>query len=614
MLDWSNRLVLITWAFPFETPPIERRMSRSLDGFMVKDFFKDDITGQKRLHSISTILYNFPKPRTIHIEFTIRSHLGTMKNLSILLILTSFATMLRAQTYLVTDYGAVGDGSTLNTVAIQTAIDSCTANGGGEVVFAGGYFVTGTIFLKSNVMLRIEGGAQLLGSTSIGDYLDTMPQVPTYVNNYTKKTLIYAEGQENVGLKGEGTLDGRGSSFLGQNERPFGFRFVSCSNVLVEDLRLRNSGFWMMHNFDCDSVIIRNVDIYNQGNSNNDGLSIDGCRNVLIENCTVDCNDDPLVLKTTGPANCEDVEIRNCSVASWARAIKIGTETHAGFKNIHIHDITVEWSSLAFPPFVGVASCGINLAIVDGGFMEDVTVENITMEGIETAILVRLGNRGHVWESGLPAPPVGYLRDVIIRNVEATVESNITSSITGIPGFYAENISLENITINFPGGANDPGSSFVVPENEDAKPDNDIFGETLPAYGLYVRHVDSLQLTNVCFNWQDDDQRPGIVLDDVTGSANYTVISGNDGGCVQLANGVEEAQLQVNAWVNTKGILTVQDAENRKLNLDVIDASGRIVLSAIVSNGEHRLTELPGGVYFARLSNGNETTTLKFVR
>ncbi|MBI1288360.1 MAG: glycoside hydrolase [Flavobacteriales bacterium] len=536
-----------------------------------------------------------------------------MKNLYLLVICSFFSFNLMAQTYSVTDYGAVGDGSTVNTVAIQSAIDSCHANGGGEVVFADGDFVTGTIFLKSNVLLNIQNGAKILGSTSISDYPDTMPQLPTYVNNYTKKTLIYAEGEENFGIVGEGRLDGQGSSFLGQNERPFGFRFVSCSNVLVEDVSLRNSGFWMMHNFNCDSVIIRNVDIYNQGNSNNDGLSIDGCRNVLIENCTVDCNDDPLVLKTTGPADCEDIEIRNCTVATWARAIKIGTETHAGFRNVHIHDITVEWSSLAFPPFVGVGSCGINLAIVDGGFMENVIVENVTMEGIETAMLIRLGDRGHVWEDGLPTPSVGSLRNVVVRNVQATVESNVTSSITGIPDHYASNISLENISVNFPGGASDPGSAFVVPENEDAKPDNDIFGQTLPSFGLYVRHVDSLQLSNVCFTWQDSDARPGIILDDVTNTPNYTVVSGTDGGCVEVASGIREMLTEVSFWVGYDRNLHIIDSQNRLLQFELQSLDGKTVLSRNLRAGVHSLPELAAGVYVAKISCGNGQKALKFV-
>lgn len=550
----------------------------------------------------------------LHVEFTNEFHLSYMKKLIPFFAYLTIAFQSIAQTYNVVDYGAVGDGSTVNTVAIQAAIDSCFGNGGGEVLFSGGDFVTGTIFLKSDVILNIESGATLLGSPSIADYPDAMPQLPTYVNNYTNKTLVYAEDAENIGFTGSGTFDGQGINFLNEEHRPFGFRFISCSNVLIEDVSFRNSVFWMMHNFDIDSLVIRNIDIFNHGNANNDGINIDGCRNVLVENCSIDSNDDPMVLKTTGPANCEDVEIRNCTVATWSRALKIGTETHAGFRNIHLHDLTVEWSSLAVPFLgVGAGSCGINLAIVDGGFMENVTVENVTMEGIETAIFVRLGNRGRVYEAGMPAPAVGYLRDVTIRNVEATVESNITSSITGIPGFYAENIQLEDVAIEFPGGASDPGPSFTVPENEDAKPDNDIFGSTLPSYGLYVRHVDSLQLTNVCFNWKDSDARPGIMLDDVTNSLNY-IAAGIGGGCAQVSSAIRELIDDVKFWVDPEGIIHLTDKQNRVFQLELLSSDGKLVFNESIRSGANKTPELPTGVYLARITSKFGQKTVKFIR
>lgn len=550
----------------------------------------------------------------LHIEFTNEFQFASMKKLIPFFAYLTIAFQSIAQTYNVVDYGAVGDGSTVNTVAIQAAIDSCFGNGGGEVLFSGGDFVTGTIFLKSDVILNIESGATLLGSPSIADYPDAMPQLPTYVNNYTNKTLVYAEDAENIGFTGSGTFDGQGINFLNEEHRPFGFRFISCSNVLIEDVSFRNSGFWMMHNFDIDSLVIRNIDIFNHGNANNDGINIDGCRNVLVENCSIDSNDDPMVLKTTGPVNCEDVEIRNCTVATWSRALKIGTETHAGFRNIHLHDLTVEWSSLAVPFLgVGAGSCGINLAIVDGGFMENVTVENVTMEGIETAIFVRLGNRGRVYEAGMPAPAVGYLRDVTIRNVEATVESNITSSITGIPGFYAENIQLEDVAIEFPGGASDPGPSFTVPENEDAKPDNDIFGSTLPSYGLYVRHVDSLQLTNVCFNWEDSDARPGIMLDDVTNSLNY-IAAGIGGGCAQVSSAIRELIDDVKFWVDPEGIIHLTDKQNRVFQLELLNSDGKLVFNESIRSGANKTPELPTGVYLARITSKFGQKTVKFIR
>lgn len=525
------------------------------------------------------------------------------------------SSSLVGQTYLVSDYGAIGDGSTINTASIQAAIDDCNANGGGEVVIAGGNFLSGTIWLKDGVNLRVDAGAELRGSNSISDYPDITPQIPTYVNNYTRKALIYAEGQSHIGISGEGRIDGQGSSFIGIDERPFGIRFVSCQNVTLEISELRNSGFWMMNLLDVDTLVIRNMEIFNHGNSNNDGLSLDGCRNVLIEDCTVDSNNDPIVLKTTSPAECENIEIRNCTVATWSRAIKIGTETHSGFRNIHIHDIAVVWSSLAIPLFgIGVASCGINLAIVDGGFMEDVTVENITMEGVNTALFIRLGNRGHVWEDGLPAPPVGYLRNVVLRNITAVQESNTTSSITGIPGHYAENITLENIDIEFPGGQSDLGTGYVVPENEGEKPESSIFGDLLPSYGLYIRHVDAIEMSDVCFRWQNADQRPGLMMEDVLNSANYTMISENDGGCVTISSGVSEEAFHRHVWVDETGMMHASIGQSQMSDLQIYDTLGQKVETVKDVSELTDLSWLPAGIYVADLGIGDDQFQFKFVR
>jgi hypothetical protein len=370
----------------------------------------------------------------------------------------------------------------------------------------------------------------------------------------------------------------------------------------------------MMNNLDVDTMVIRNVDIFNHAAGNNDGLSLDGCRNVLIEGCTVDSNNDPIVIKTTSPALAENIEIRDCTVATWKRAIKIGTETHSGVRNIHIHDINVQWSSLAIPLFnIGVADCGINLAIVDGGFMENVLVEDITIEGVNTAIFIRLGNRGHVWEPGLPPPNVGYLRNVTLRNITATQESNITCSITGIPEYRATNVLLENVNIGFPGGGTDLGAGFVVPENEEEKPENFMFGEDLPSFGLYVRHVDSLTLENVCFTWDVPDSRPGIILDDVTNTPNYLVPVSGTTNCAEVSSKIDDPSVADNAWIDVNGILHL-GSEWYKTELNVFDESGRMVWTNVLDVTEVDLSDLRSGIYIASMNNGLQSATLKFIR
>jgi hypothetical protein len=528
---------------------------------------------------------------------------------TLILLLCIAPTLLLAQTYPVTDFGAVGDGATDNTMAIQAAIDTCAAHGGGQVLVEGGNFVTGTIQLRSHVDLHVADGAQLLGSTSIGSYPIIDSPVPTVMTE-SRMSLIYAANEDHISITGEGRIDGRGSNFLGQDERPFGLRLISCTNVTIEDIELRNSGFWMMHNLNLDTVTVRNVTIYNHGNSNNDGLSMDGCSNVLIEGCTVDSNNDPLVLKATGNVVCENVEARNCTLATWKRAIKIGTETLGGFRNIHLHDLVVEWSSLAFPPFIGVADCGINLAIVDGGFMENVLVENVTIEGVNTAIFIRLGNRANALP-GAPTPPVGTMQNVTLRNITATVESNITSSITGIPGHYAQDITLEHIRVTFPGGESAVPVGFQVPENETVKPENFMFGETLPAHGLYVRHVSGLVLEDVCFTWEDADERPAYVTEDLIASQAYEGSTSGSGSCIVLPTGIseQEAVSTTGIWMDTEGLLHMEDVALAGQRVNIYDACGRMVAETIWTGQPLVMQQMPTGIYIVTVATDKGTKT-----
>jgi len=524
-------------------------------------------------------------------------------------IILSFIISLtcHAQTYIITDFGAVSGGP-VNTVAIQRAIDSCAVTGG-TVLVPSGSFVTGTIILKSNVSLQVAG--TLKGSSSINDYPDIIPSIRSITDGYQKKALIYAEGERNISITGDGIIDASGGAFLGANDRPFGIRFISCRNILYENVELRNAAFWMMHNFNVDTLTMRNLTVSNNSlNSNNDGIGVDGCRNVLIENCTVSSLDDPMALKTSGPFDCENIVVRNCTLTTFARAIKIGTETVAGFKNVLIENCVVNKN-------LTDADCGINLSIVDGGFMDGVTLQNITIDGVKTALFLRLGNQGKKYMPGIPDPPVGSVKNVTFRNIEINAATNLTSSITGIPGYYAENITLEDVTINLPGGEAAIRPGFVVPENETARPNCDIFGDTLPAHGLYIRHVKNMKLDNVCFNSDVADQRPALVMEDVIASPAYTAIqTGMNQYCLpELPSG--SGDVQVNQFTVIPHphaeILEVRLTENSLQGVvEIFDLTGKRVFRSFFSQEKelHIGFNANPGVYFCRIKseNGNSLT------
>lgn len=517
-----------------------------------------------------------------------------------------------AQTWDITDFGAIGNGSVVNTTAIQDAIDSCAITGG-TVLVPSGTFVTGTIILKSNVNLRVEG--TLKGSANINHYPDMIPALRSLADENAQKSIVYAENRHNVSITGTGTIDGNGLSFLGANDRPYGIRIISCRNVLYDSIELVNAAFWMMHNLDVDSLIIRNVTVSNNANSNNDGIGIDACRNVLIENCTVSSLDDPLVLKTSTPLNCENVVIRNCTVSTVARAIKIGTETTGGFRNILIEDCAVLPHSI-----IPTADCGINLSIVDGGFIDSLTLRNITIAGVNTALFLRLGNQGRKYTPTAPTPPVGYIRNVNFQNITITAESNLTSSITGIPGYYVEDVTLNDVTINFPGGEQEVRPEYVVPENETDRPNCDIFGDTMPAHGLYARHVKNLKLNNVCFEADAADQRPALVAENVVESPQYESVQSGNRHCLS------EFTLRIND-ISVSDIVISPNQQSRFVNIrfsddgmgenafvEIFNITGRRVYEKdfpLQKELNAAFSSVPG-IYFCMITCGAKKFTGKF--
>ncbi|MES2622631.1 MAG: glycosyl hydrolase family 28 protein [Bacteroidota bacterium] len=540
-----------------------------------------------------------------------------MKILSSVLLIfhLSFAC---AQVFNITDFGAIGNGSSMNTSAIQAAVDSCHNAGGGIVEVPAGNFLTATIFLKSNVTIHLAQGATITGSGNTNDYPDVIPLIRSYTDKYTQRSVFYAEGQHNIGITGEGTFQGNGISvsfFTDSDNKPYGFRFISCSNVRYEGITMRNSGFWMMHNKDIDTLVIKNLTIVNQNLGNGDGINIDGCKNVVVDSCWADCNDDPIVIKTTSLSSCENVSISNCTVASYSRAIKIGTETHGAFKNIHIRDITVQVS----PTAAIHAKCGINLSVVDGGSMENVLIENVTMTGIKVPLLIRLGNRARKYTDTASTPGVGFLRNIELRNITAISSTNVTSSITGIPGYYAKAIRLSDIDITFPGGQAAVYPGFVVPENVNAGPEATIFGDTLPASGLYIRHVDSVQLNNVCVHGQQPDGRPAFVFDDVLNSGSAVTVDSLQ-NCfstgVDKIIGDEDLRIFPNPFASIFTIEVPNNALKSDVHLKMLDVTGRNVWKQKIVS-DNTILDLPyidKGIYFVNIEGEGVSISKRIVK
>jgi hypothetical protein len=254
----------------------------------------------------------------------------------------------------VRDFGATGDGLHKETHALQKAIDTCHRAGGGRVLLPAGRYLSGTIFLKSNVELHLQNGAVLLGSPDAEDYNaeDIFPENIAFASeNVTARHLVIAYQQENIAITGNGTIDGNSSAFF--DSLPAGksatYRYKSgnfpipewrpgqmiflcrCKNVTVRDVRLFNSPYWTLFLLGCDDVQIRGLRIENpSATANGDGIDMDCCRNVTISDCIVRSGDDCITLRANSRAlgenaqPCENVVVSNCVLSTPCNAIRVG--------------------------------------------------------------------------------------------------------------------------------------------------------------------------------------------------------------------------------------------------------------------------------------------------
>lgn len=440
-----------------------------------------------------------------------------------LFLLLGFSAM-ASSTFNVKDFGAVGDKQTVNTKALQSAIDKC-AEKGGIVVFPSGDYISGTLYFKSNVTLRLEKGATLWGSTDLADYPENLPDFSFYRKGTIKRALIYAEHAENIAIEGEGMIHGQGEHFLvpknskvsSYSIRPYLIWMIKCKGVRTEGVKLRNSALWMQHYLACDDVYIHNIDVFNHCNKNNDMLDIDGCHNVRISDCVGDTDDDGITLKSTcGRAN-ENVVITNCLISSHCNALKTGTESNTGFKNITVSNIVIRPSkqkTVIYGKPAGIS--GIALEVVDGGHMDGIEISNVVIDGAAIPLFIRLGNRARGYDKTLPKPAMGSMKNIHISNVTAFNAMPYGSSVTGIPDYPVENVTLENLRFFYQGGGTSEEAAREILEKETKYPDAVMFGN-LSSYGLFCRHVNNLKMRNIEIYSQTPDMRPAFYFEDING-------------------------------------------------------------------------------------------------
>lgn len=471
--------------------------------------------------------------------------------------------------YNVRDYRATGGGKVLDTLAINKAIQAASAAGGGTVYFPAGTYLSFSIRLKSNITLFLDNGATILAADPVehkGSYDLPEPNewdmYQDFGHTHWQNSLMWGIGIENFAIVGQGRIDGKGLSrrspgprrprsvgetpaSMANNVSPLGetsdrkemnglgtkaIALKLSRNITLKDLSMYRAGHFALLATGVDNLTIDNLRV----DTNRDGFDIDGCRNVRISNSYVNTpNDDAIVLKSSyalGFARAtENVTITNSQVSGYdlgtfldgtfrttqelapdrdrvTGRIKFGTESNGGFKNITISNINF------------VHCRGLAIETVDGGWIEDISITNITMRDITTApIFIRLGAR----QRAPDGMPIGGIRRVNISNVVVSdADHQYASIIAGLPGHDIEDVKLSNITIRYKGGGTKADAAREVPENEKSYPEPSMFG-VIPAYGFYVRHAKGITFDNVDVSFEQTDERPAFVLDDVKDAAFY---------------------------------------------------------------------------------------------
>ena len=439
--------------------------------------------------------------------------------------------------YNVRSFGAVGDGKSLDSPAINIAIESAFANGGGKIIVPAGIYLCGSIHLKSNIELHLLPGAIIKAapaSMKVYDESESFGGFPEYQDGghtYFHNSLIWAEGQDNISITGRGMIDGEGltkkdtenagnvqGGSIGTGDKAIALKL--CTNILIRDITIFRGGHFAIIITGCEKGTIDNVTI----DTNRDGIDIDCCKYLTVTNTKVNTpNDDGIVLKSSyalkKPVPCENILINNCIVTGYKLGtfldgtyipekvnwvcgrIKLGTESNGGYRNIAISNCTMMYSS------------GLAFEEVDQGRMENIAVSNITMNHVHHyPIYITTGcrNRG---PKEVTSPSYGG--DIMISNVIADDADSLAGIIvTGMKEEPLRNIRLHNIQIRYRGGGTSDLSKKEYREQGTNYPEPRWAGPT-PAYGLYARHVDGLTVRGLYLETIRPDYRHVVILDDV---------------------------------------------------------------------------------------------------
>ncbi len=440
--------------------------------------------------------------------------------------------------YNVRNFGATGDGKHLDHGAINKAIIACADAGGGTVIFPAGNYLCGSIHLKSNIRLYLDAGTVISGAPPEMHAYDTAEAFPFQQfqdggHTFFHNSLIWGEDLHDISITGPGMISGSGltnkdkekdgtvwGGAIETGDKAIALK--NCRHIVIRDITIFHGGHFAILVTGCDLVTLDNLLI----DTNRDGIDLDGCSNSIVSNCKVNSpNDDAICPKSSyalnKPVVTENLLITNCEVSAYREGtlldgtripsevgwsggrIKFGTESNGGFRNCVVSNCIFK-------------SCnGLALEEVDGGEMNNIIVDNIVMENVRHyPIYITLGSRNR---GPLATTKEGSVKNIYISNIRVLNADSLSGiQITGVPDYAIQNIQLRHITVQYQGGGTKADGLRSFPELAKGYPEPFLLGKT-PAYGLFVRHVQDLTLSDIQFETIENDERPVMYCNDVNG-------------------------------------------------------------------------------------------------
>ncbi|WP_282036002.1 glycoside hydrolase family 28 protein [Saccharicrinis aurantiacus] len=444
----------------------------------------------------------------------------TFKTLCIAFAMLLVAQISAAKDFDVRDFGAKADGVSLDTEAVQNAINAATQNGGGKVIIPSGKIVlSGTIYMKDFVTLHIENGGTLLASPDYKDYPNNTHKNMYKNEPHMDRCFIYAEDAKSFAFEGYGIIDGNGymKNFTRKKGgRPMLMRFKNCDKIHMRDITILNPAAWVSAWLYCNEIVVDGIKIRSRVNGNGDGLDFDGCTNVRVSNSSFDTSDDSICLQASMQDKpCKDVVITNCIFESKWAGMRIGLLSRGDFESVTVTNCT----------FKNIKDSGLKIQVNEGGTMKNMVFSNLVMKNVPRPVFMTFAQQKACVDAPDEMYPMKEMKNFTFQNIIADnteLDKNSAFFLTGMPGHNIQNIIIKDVQFFVSGGGTKEDSKksikeYTVETLEGWWPEFHLVG-TLPASGVYLRHMENVLVDNFHLTVVDADARKPFVLDDVSNS------------------------------------------------------------------------------------------------